>query len=673
METKTYYAYNKTRESFLSLEVTVVDTALDPLKAFRVLIEGLASNAETGLWLTPLTGIPMMPRISPFDLIFLDKDYRVTQGLELLPGAELAPLTGQSASALVLPSHSISSSQTLPGDQLIFCAAEEPARIPVSTASAPASQITESPAESLPSHRGFATLAADDQSSEPQPPSRRLDEKENTESTAPTPATSSAESLLEQYPNVSGFAEFLTGERTRELQASTQPLEEMKAIESVVPAPAARSAESLLELFPGLSGFDNLVSDHHAEEPQAAAQQLDEKEKPESTPSAAATQSTEPLVTRSCSKSLVAPLPDDCSKLLLAATSRSVEKESAESQDREKLPLKTWFVHWLYADRERRRAPRHPSPGLVAYRSVDQASQALRIGDISSTGIYLVTGERWSSGALIGLTLQTEDAPANGCARTVAVQTGAVRWGKDGVGLSFVLPTARDLRLWESMPQEGIEETEPEYILKEIRTARALAFLRRICPLAAEEVWVLFRERLSNFRVASAVRIALKAEELLAYRPDADRVLAHADLVVRILEYGSWADADWIQNLWAGLLATSCTAEGQDESNLVFVDLLNQLTPIHFRILAAACARATEVMSGRGMISSYPLYCTAEEMIKATGSTNLTKIHRSIAQLSDLGLLAKSVRSSFISYTEKAKTTPTSLGLQMYARCSGLR
>src|SRR5450631_1008078 len=118
METKEYSVYNKTKESFLISGVTVIDTTLEPLKVLRVLIEGLALNAETGLWLTPLASIPMVPRLSPFDLVYLDKEYRVVEGQELLPGVDFPPFKGEAASALVLPLHSLSSSQTFLGDTL---------------------------------------------------------------------------------------------------------------------------------------------------------------------------------------------------------------------------------------------------------------------------------------------------------------------------------------------------------------------------------------------------------------------------------------------------------------------------------------------------------------------------------------------------------------------------
>src|SRR5450755_4551132 len=98
MDTKQYGVYNMTRESLLSSSVSVVDTNLAPLQLLKVLVEGLAVNNEMGLWLTPLTTIPTVPRISPFDLVYLDKDCRVVQGASLLPGVDFPPFKSPAVS-----------------------------------------------------------------------------------------------------------------------------------------------------------------------------------------------------------------------------------------------------------------------------------------------------------------------------------------------------------------------------------------------------------------------------------------------------------------------------------------------------------------------------------------------------------------------------------------------
>src|ERR1700740_1123920 len=125
METKKYRIDNKTREGSLCSSVSVIDARLEPLKILKVLVEGLALNDNSGLWLTNMNGIPMVPRISPFDLVYLDKQNRVVQGLELLPIADFPQFKQPAVSALILPFQSVASSKTRQGDQLIFTEIEE--------------------------------------------------------------------------------------------------------------------------------------------------------------------------------------------------------------------------------------------------------------------------------------------------------------------------------------------------------------------------------------------------------------------------------------------------------------------------------------------------------------------------------------------------------------------
>lgn len=324
-------------------------------------------------------------------------------------------------------------------------------------------------------------------------------------------------------------------------------------------------------------------------------------------------------------------------------------------------------------NQDRRHSLRRPLPGLVAYDWSTDGPVRHEIGNISSTGIYLLTEKRWQPGEMLSLTLQQNGPLEKSAEHRIDLEAGAVRWGNDGVGLTFLWPEGMDLHLWETPVRVGMQESEPEYVVREMRMARALGFLRRICPAVAEQASTLFYAELSNVRVANAVEITLKAEKLLAHDPSADQMLAHPDVILRILEDGSWVDVEGIQQLWAGLLATSCTTEGQDDSNLVYVHLLSLLAPIHTRILSAACAKAMSVMATREAPSPHLIASSPEEMARLTGSTNLMKVHRSIAELSDLGLLEKSSRVSAHAVSMITRTRPTHLGLEMYARCSGER
>ena len=118
-------AYNVTRGCKLSSKVTAADSEREPLKVLKILIEGLARDSESGLWLTPLLHAPQLARLFPFDFVYLDGNHRVIEGAALLPGVQIPQFTDQTSSALVLPLESLARTETRPGDQIIVCAEEE--------------------------------------------------------------------------------------------------------------------------------------------------------------------------------------------------------------------------------------------------------------------------------------------------------------------------------------------------------------------------------------------------------------------------------------------------------------------------------------------------------------------------------------------------------------------
>jgi hypothetical protein len=86
-----------------------------------------------------------------------------------------------------------------------------------------------------------------------------------------------------------------------------------------------------------------------------------------------------------------------------------------------------------------RNAPREVLSGLAAYYWTGGAPKAHQIKDISPSGLYLITEERWYPGTLILMTLQADGGMEESVERSIAVHSRAVRWGNDGVGLQFVL------------------------------------------------------------------------------------------------------------------------------------------------------------------------------------------------------------------------------------------
>jgi len=320
-----------------------------------------------------------------------------------------------------------------------------------------------------------------------------------------------------------------------------------------------------------------------------------------------------------------------------------------------------------------KRAERRNSPELWAYYWNGSVPQQDPVRDISATGAFLVTHNRWEPGELISLVLQRKGPFEKSPEHRISVQARAVRWDEHGVAISFVLPPGADLRLWQSPLKSSSEQSEPEDILREFRVAHAIAFLSRIAPDASAEIAKLLHEGLSNYRLERAIEIANRAEKLLEGRSDSEKMRAPAKDVLRIIESGSWVEDPYILQLWAGLVASSCSIEQWDDSSDSYIELTCQLSAVHLRILAAACSKASKIITGPDRISSRPLSYSASDLMKISGSHDLIRIERDLLHLAEIGLIERREKGTLFSQISDAKVTPTPLGLELYARCNGHR
>jgi hypothetical protein len=333
------------------------------------------------------------------------------------------------------------------------------------------------------------------------------------------------------------------------------------------------------------------------------------------------------------------------------------------------MSLRSWFEKAFPNTQEPQpRAERREVPGLEAIHWTGSSPGLDIVKNISSTGMYLVTRERWQEGEINPVRLVYPELADDSAEKQVTIETRTIRCGEDGLGLSFILPECMDLWLWKTD-----DRIEPEDILSEFRLSRALAFLRRICPSASQELKLLFREGLGNLRVGHAISIAHRAEIMLAAEPNFDRLRAPASVVLRAVKEGSWADDTATQNIWAGILVTACTSSGDDESNLPYMDLLAEMATVDTRLYVEACSKAPKVFASNGAVSALALMCTADHMVHLTGTKDLSKIDRNILQLSILGLLEPREKAKYFSFAQTANLTPTALGLELYARCQGHR
>jgi hypothetical protein len=104
---------------------------------------------------------------------------------------------------------------------------------------------------------------------------------------------------------------------------------------------------------------------------------------------------------------------------------------------------KNWWQRLLSDEPpDPRKATREPLPGLVAYFFTGGVPAAHQVRNISPTGLYVLTDERWYIGTVIRITLTDQHEPT--IERSITLNAKVVRWGNDGAGLQFILQGKKD-------------------------------------------------------------------------------------------------------------------------------------------------------------------------------------------------------------------------------------
>ncbi|MGH9561264.1 MAG: PilZ domain-containing protein [Terracidiphilus sp.] len=323
MESRKHCAYNQSRECFLGLEVKTAD--LPPAAIGEWLASHPLKSGE-GIWMTPFRGLSASDVSAPMDLIYLDQDCRVIDTVESFPTFQASLSTPQPQSVLALPAHSIYSSQTQAGDQLVLCVAEE-----------------------------MGTQL------------QRLNNLRNMPGAVSAAITGAV--LLREKPLWSGG--------------------------------------------PGVLGLGNPHED--ASSPEQPTYEMD-----------------------------------------LAQPEGTTSK-----------PSRNWVERWWSPDP--RKAPRMLARGLAAYFWNGAAPVPHGVRDISSTGLYVITEERWYPGTLVVMILQRSDHGEEIAERSIRVQSRAVRWGPDGVGLQFLLDDEMDPRLGPNSAKDAACRREFEQFLEQLK------------------------------------------------------------------------------------------------------------------------------------------------------------------------------------------------------------
>jgi hypothetical protein len=128
-----------------------------------------------------------------------------------------------------------------------------------------------------------------------------------------------------------------------------------------------------------------------------------------------------------------------------AATSTPLQPDQAPATRWKATPSKSWLQRLLLSEpADPRKTERVALPWLVAYFFTGARPVAHDIRDISVTGMFVFTEDRWYPGTVVRITLTDKRNPI--AMRSLTINAEVMRLADDGVGFQFVLKDGKDSR-----------------------------------------------------------------------------------------------------------------------------------------------------------------------------------------------------------------------------------
>lgn len=191
-------------------------------------------------------------------------------------------------------------------------------------------------------------------------------------------------------------------------------------------------------------------------------------------------------------------------------------------------------------------------------------------------------------------------------------------------------------------------------------------FLSAVCMPAAEEYGLLWRDRVSQWRQTNAEKTLAKARDKVGDRMEG--VLnAHPRLALLAIQESSLSDDDDVQDMWAGLLASSCVSGNASEENLVFMNILKDLSPGQARMVNYAVEACGKFVTDTGYVVANHVTMPVDEFISNVGCSDSHIADVQVDSLFQAGLLLR----AFDPDTMLFALEPSPLCISFYVRCQG--
>jgi len=194
----------------------------------------------------------------------------------------------------------------------------------------------------------------------------------------------------------------------------------------------------------------------------------------------------------------------------------------------------------------------------------------------------------------------------------------------------------------------------------------SLTYLTKgITQPVANELGKMAANHVKYWRASNLLAILKKADGKLKLDSKGE-VQLNPKVLIKIAELGSLEPEPELQDMWAGLIASSSNSD----SNLLYVDILSGLSKGQALLLKYACQNANVLLTPGGLVYSPDIqWPSTKDMQKVFGSKDLHEFDQALDDLRRKGLIEGGLDAS--SANDRFRLQPTALALHFFARVSG--
>ena len=205
------------------------------------------------------------------------------------------------------------------------------------------------------------------------------------------------------------------------------------------------------------------------------------------------------------------------------------------------------------------------------------------------------------------------------------------------------------------------------------------SFLGMVFKPGLEELGHIFKDEVRYWRLNNILSMLNSAKGKLEFDGKELNLTANARVGLSIMEGCSEVDNEELQDLWAGLFASSCTPDGRDDSNMNFVDLLRRMSSVEAKILDYACRNCNKYIYPNQLIIAEDITVSFDTLVKIAGTDDRYRLDSELDHMRSIELLLQggSFAGSGGGFTAsddslEANITPSPLALNLYFKTHSL-